>query len=169
MRHKGCRLCQQRPPSTERRRRRRDALARHPDRGPNPRRWATPPDRGPSPRRFAGAGRHGPPRTTRHNIAGHRGPPGSVGLTTPIPAGPRPLLRDPQPPPPQESAKAPVVDHHRPLVVRKWGACVRSRRFDHTDVMSDTERHTRSPQYHYRRWTSHRNTALKKTAAPLNA
>ena len=35
----------------------------------------------------------------RHNIPGHRGPPGSLTLTSPIPAGPRPLLRDPQPPP----------------------------------------------------------------------
>ena len=34
----------------------------------------------------------------RHNIASHRGPPGSLTMTSPIPAGPRPLLRDPQPP-----------------------------------------------------------------------
>ena len=33
-----------------------------------------------------------------HNIASHRGTPGSLTLTSPIPAGPRPLLRDPQPP-----------------------------------------------------------------------
>ena len=33
-----------------------------------------------------------------HNIASHRGPPGSLISQSPIPAGPRPLLRDPQPP-----------------------------------------------------------------------
>ena len=42
-----------------------------------------------------------------HNIAGYQGPPGSLTLTSPIPAGPRPLLRDPQPPlAPHEFAKA---------------------------------------------------------------
>ena len=33
-----------------------------------------------------------------HNIGSHRGPPGSWISQSPIPAGPRPLLRDPQPP-----------------------------------------------------------------------
>ena len=33
-----------------------------------------------------------------HNIASHRGPPGSLVSQSPIPAGPRPLLRNPQPP-----------------------------------------------------------------------
>ena len=33
-----------------------------------------------------------------HNIGSHRGPPGSLICQSPIPAGPRPLLRDPQPP-----------------------------------------------------------------------
>ena len=33
-----------------------------------------------------------------HNIGSHRGPPGSLISQSPIPAGPRPPLRDPQPP-----------------------------------------------------------------------
>ena len=33
-----------------------------------------------------------------HSIGSHRGPPGSLISQSPIPAGPRPLLRDPQPP-----------------------------------------------------------------------
>jgi len=38
------------------------------------------------------------PHPHPHNIRSHRGPPGSVVCQSPIPAGPRPLNGDPQPP-----------------------------------------------------------------------